>query len=59
VLARGADPGDIAVLAAAMRQRSMPPATCATDADGTHLVFRWPGRRRTLSILVTGLDQPD
>jgi hypothetical protein len=59
VLARGTVPGQVAVLAAEIRIRSLPPAACTVDEDGTHLLFGWPGARRTLSILVTGMDQPD
>jgi hypothetical protein len=59
VLARGTAPGQVAVLAAEIRLRSLPPAACTTDEEGTYLLFGWPGRRRTLSILVTGMDQPD
>ncbi len=59
VLARGTEPGQVAMLAAQIRHRSLPPAACTIDEDGTHLLFGWPGRRRALSILVTGMDQPD
>jgi hypothetical protein len=59
VLARGARPGDVAVLAAAMRSRSLPPLACRTDLDGTHLVFAGLRRSTTLSLVVTGMDQAD
>lgn len=59
VLARGARPGDLAVLVVAMRSRSLPPLACRTEPDGTHLVFAGLGRSSTLSLLVTGMDQSD
>jgi hypothetical protein len=59
VLVRGAVPGDLALLAAAMVRRSVPADACRSDGGCTRLLFGWPGGRRTLSILVTGLDQPD
>jgi hypothetical protein len=59
VLVRGADPGDVGVLASWVRGRSVLPASCSTDVDGTRLVFGSPRGRRTLSVLVTGFDQPD
>jgi hypothetical protein len=64
VFARGAVPGDVALLAVAVQRRSLPPTACSVDSDGTHLIFggppgEWGGRRRRLSILVTGLDQPE
>jgi hypothetical protein len=59
VLARGARPGDMAVLVAAMRSRSLPPLACRTDLDGTHLVFAGLRRSTTLSLVVTGMDQAD
>jgi hypothetical protein len=59
VLVRGSVPGDHARLAGAVRQRSVPLEAFRTDGDQTCLVFDWPGRRRTLSVLVTGLDQPE
>jgi hypothetical protein len=59
VLARGARPGDVAVLVAAMRSRSLPPLACRTDLEGTHLVFAGLRRSTTLTLLVTGMDQAD
>jgi hypothetical protein len=57
VLARGAHPGDVAVLVTAIRSHSLPPQACTTDVEGTHLVFAWPCRGGTLTLLVTGMDQ--
>ncbi|HLI01113.1 MAG TPA: hypothetical protein VKV06_10025 [Acidimicrobiales bacterium] len=59
VLAKGSTPGDVAVLATVMRFRSISPVACRVRADGTHLLFARPGADDTLSIRVTGLDQPD
>jgi hypothetical protein len=59
VLVRGADPGDVGVLASWVRERSVLPASCSTEVDGTHLVFASPRGRRTVSVIVTGFDQPD
>lgn len=60
VVVKSAVPGDVGVLAVAMRRGSVKPAACRTDADGaTRLVFTWPGRHRDLSLRVVGLDQPD
>lgn len=59
VLAKGSTPGDVAVLATVMRFRSISPFACRVGADGTHLLFVRPGADETLSIRVTGLDQPD
>jgi hypothetical protein len=59
VVVRGHAAGDTGVLAAVVRKQAVLPGTCSTDADGTHLVFDWSGGRHHLSVLVTGLDQPD
>lgn len=60
VVVRSAVPGDVGVLALAMRRGSVRPAACATGPDGaTRLVFTWPGGRHGLSLRVLGLDQPD
>ena len=58
VLARGDTAGDLGILAAVMRECSATPASCVTDASGTHVTFAWPGRRRRLSVHVIGVDQP-
>jgi hypothetical protein len=59
VVARGDVPGDVGVLALWVRRGSVPPLSCSTDAEGAHLVFGSPDGHRTLSLLVTGLDQPE
>jgi enoyl-CoA hydratase/carnithine racemase len=60
VVVKGGQPGDLGVLAVAMRRGSVTTAACVTDFEGTtHLVFTWPGRRQGLSLRVIGLDQPD
>jgi hypothetical protein len=59
VVVRGETAGDAGVLASVVRQHRVLPADYSTDAAGTHLVFDWSGGRRQMSLLVTGLDQPD
>lgn len=59
VTVKGETAGDPGVLAVAIRRHRVLPGTCSTDAFGTHLVFDWSGGRRHLSLIVTGLDQPD
>ena len=60
VVVKSAAPGDVGVLALAMRRGSVRPAACTTDSDGAiRLVFTWPGWHRDLSLRVLGLDQPD
>ncbi len=59
VVAHGDAPGDMGVLASAIRKHSVRPGSCSTDATGTHLVLRWSGGQRQLSVVVTGFDQPD
>jgi hypothetical protein len=60
VVVKSAVPGDVGVLALAMRHGSVKPAACTTGPDGcTRLVFTWPGRHKELSLRVVGLDQPD
>ncbi|MET0579132.1 MAG: hypothetical protein ABW122_10780 [Ilumatobacteraceae bacterium] len=56
---RGESPGDAGVLAALVLRHAVLPATYRTDARGTHLVFDWSDGRRRMSVLVTGLGQPD
>jgi hypothetical protein len=58
VVVRGDTPGDVGVLVSVLRDHAVRAASCSTDAGGTHLVFGWSGGRRTLSVRVTGLDQP-
>lgn len=59
VMGRGDAAGDAGVLAKLIRERSVWPGSCSTDERGTHLVFAWSGSRKRLSVLVSGLDQPD
>jgi hypothetical protein len=59
IVVRGFAPGDVGILASVIRKHSVLPGACATDARGTHVDFDWSGGRRTMSLLVTGLDQPD
>ncbi len=59
VVVRGEVAGDAGVLASVVRQHRVLPADYRTDDAGTHLVFDWFDGRRHMSLLVTGLDQPD
>ncbi len=59
VVVRGEAAGDAGVLASVVRQHRVLPADYRTDDAGTHLVFDWFDGRRHMSLLVTGLDQPD
>jgi hypothetical protein len=59
VFVRGVIPGDVGVLASWVAEGSVLPQRCSTEADGTHLDLASPSGRRTLSIVVTGYDQPD
>ena len=56
---QGESPGDAGILAAIVLRHAVLPTTYRTDASGTHLVFDWSGGRGHLSMLVTGLGQPD
>jgi len=56
---QGESPGDAGVLAAIVLRHAVLPATYSTDDRGTHLVFDWSNGRRHLSMLVTGVGQPD
>ena len=59
VVGRGEVAGDAGVLASLARQQSVWPGSLTTDASGAHVVFSWSGGRRCVTVLVTGLDQPD
>lgn len=59
VVVKGETAGDAGVLASVLRQHRVLPAEYCTDAAGTHLVFDWSEGRHHMSLLVTGLDQPD
>ncbi|HTW06503.1 MAG TPA: hypothetical protein VME46_03280 [Acidimicrobiales bacterium] len=60
VMVKGAVPGDVGVLAVAMRRRSVHTAAFATGPEGkTQLLFTWSGGRHRLWLQVLGLDQPD
>ncbi|HYA45878.1 MAG TPA: hypothetical protein VED59_09730 [Acidimicrobiales bacterium] len=60
VVVRGVVPGDVGVLAVAMRRGSVKTAAHATSPEGkTRLLLTWPGARRGLWLYVLGLDQPD
>ncbi len=60
VVVKSVSPGDLGVLAVAMRQGSVRPAGCGTDPEGrARLLFTWLGGHRSLSLRVVGLDQPD
>jgi hypothetical protein len=59
VLVKVTVPGELGTLALTMRHRSLRPAACTTDPDGSaHLLLSCPGEHR-LSLHVVGLDQPD
>ena len=59
VVVRGEAAGAAGVLASVVRPHRVLPAYYRTDDAGTHLVFDWFDGRRHMSLLVTGLDQPD
>lgn len=59
IVAHGTHGGDLGVLAAVMRDRSVRVSSWARADDGLHLALDWPGRRKQLDLVVTGLDQPD
>jgi len=60
VVVKSLVPGDVGVLALAIRRGSVKPAACMTEADGsTRLVFTGLAGHRQLSLRVVGLDQPD
>ena len=59
VVVRGEVAGDAGVLASVLRDHSVLPGACSTDANGTRLVFDWSGGSRHLAMRVAGLDQPD
>jgi hypothetical protein len=59
VLVHGEHAGDVGVLASWVHHHSVVASACSADAAGTHLVLAAYGRHRTMSVLVTGLDQPD
>ena len=59
VMGHGDAAGDAGVLAKLIRERSVWPGACSTDERGTHLIFAWSGGRKHLSVLVSGLDQPE
>jgi hypothetical protein len=59
VFARGAVAGDVGLLASWVNDGSVSPARCSTGAGGTSLEFASPVRRRSVSIIVTGFDQPE
>lgn len=59
VIGHGVIAGDMGVLVAAVRHHAVHVASCQRQADGMHVVFRWPGASSGLAVVVTGLDQPD
>lgn len=59
VVGRGEAAGDAGVLAARVKAHSVFPGACSSDEAGTHLVLDWLGAHHPVSMLVTGLDQPD
>lgn len=59
VVARGTTPGDLGVLATVVGDRSVRASACVASPAGTHLVLSWDRRPRGLTVVVTGLDQPD
>jgi hypothetical protein len=60
VVVRSTAPGDLALLALAMRQGSVRTAACTTDAHNkAQLLLACPGSQRQLWLRVVGFDQPD
>lgn len=61
VMGRGEHAGDSGVLLSLVRaRRSVWPGACSTDDAGAHLLLAWAGRGgHQMSVLITGLDQPD
>jgi hypothetical protein len=55
----GEAPGDVGVLAMWTQRGSVLPVACSTDLDGAHLALAATGSVRRVSVLVSGLDQPD
>ncbi len=58
LVAKGAVPGDLGVLAAALRAHRVRPWSWSSGQTGTRLELGWKGDRHRLSLVVTGLDQP-
>ncbi len=59
VTGHGETAGDAGVLAAMLRRQAVFLAACELDAGGTHLRFARAGRRKLVSFVATGFDQPD
>ena len=59
VTGHGETAGDAGVLAAMLRRQAVFLASCELDAGGTHLRFACAGRRKLVSFVATGFDQPD
>jgi len=60
VLVKGSAPGDLGILAMAMKHWSVKPTGFATSPEGiAQLRLAWPGANHRLSVDVVGLDQPD
>ena len=57
VFVQGFVPGDVAVLARRVRERTVLPVACSTTIDGTQLSFRSSTRARDVRVRVTGVDQ--
>jgi hypothetical protein len=58
VVGRGEVAGDTGVLMSLVSKQSVWPGSFTTDDAGAHVVFSWSGGR-CMTVLVTGLDQPD
>jgi hypothetical protein len=59
VMGHGEAAGDAGVLAAMLLRQAVFVRSCDLEVDGTHLRFQRVGRRRLVSFVVTGFDQPD
>ena len=59
VLARGIVPSDAGVLARWVHEGSVVLVACAAEVDGTLLEFRADRHRNSITLRLTGLDQPD
>ena len=60
VVVHGTMPGDLGILAIAMKYGSVKPTACSLSPEGNaRLSLAWPGANHRLSLDVVGLDQPD
>jgi hypothetical protein len=58
LLVRSSLAGDLGIIAAMLRDRSVVATACTAEVGGVFLVFEWHGCHRPSSVRVLGLDQP-